>query len=49
MNVTVNGKERQFEGEAEMPLLWFLRDELQLTGTKYRLRHGTVWRLHGAH
>jgi len=35
MNVTVNGKERQFEGEAEMPLLWFLRDELQLTGTKY--------------
>ena len=35
MNVTVNGKERQFEGEAEMPLLWFLRDELQLTGTKF--------------
>jgi isoquinoline 1-oxidoreductase alpha subunit len=35
MNVTVNGKTRQFEGEAEMPLLWFLRDELQLTGTKF--------------
>jgi isoquinoline 1-oxidoreductase alpha subunit len=35
MNVTVNGKTRQFEGEAEMPLLWFLRDELQLIGTKF--------------
>jgi isoquinoline 1-oxidoreductase subunit alpha len=35
IQVTVNGKVRQFEGDPEMPLLWFLRDELQLTGTKY--------------
>ena len=35
IQLTVNGKARRFEGDTEMPLLWFLRDELQLTGTKY--------------
>lgn len=35
IQLTVNGKTRQFEGDPEMPLLWFLRDELQLTGTKF--------------
>lgn len=33
--ITVNGQEKQFSGDANMPLLWFLRDELNLTGTKY--------------
>jgi len=33
MRVTRQG--RQFDGDPEMPLLWFLRDELHLTGTKY--------------
>jgi isoquinoline 1-oxidoreductase alpha subunit len=32
---TVNGEARSFEGDAEMPLLWYLRDHAQLTGTKY--------------
>lgn len=31
----VNGISRQFNGDPEMPLLWFLRDELQLTGPKF--------------
>jgi isoquinoline 1-oxidoreductase alpha subunit len=31
----VNGVERLFSGDPEMPLLWYLRDQLQLTGTKY--------------
>jgi isoquinoline 1-oxidoreductase subunit alpha len=31
----VNGVERTFEGDAAMPLLWYLRDELGLTGTKF--------------
>jgi isoquinoline 1-oxidoreductase subunit alpha len=31
----VNGTERRFEGDPDMPLLWFLRDELGLTGTKF--------------
>ena len=35
IQLTVNGKPRRFEGDPEMPLLWFLRDELQLTGTKF--------------
>jgi isoquinoline 1-oxidoreductase subunit alpha len=35
IEVLVNGKARQFDGEGDMPLLWYLRDELQLTGTKF--------------
>ena len=31
----VNGQERTFEGDPSMPLLWYLRDELGLTGTKF--------------
>ena len=33
--LVVNGTERRFDGDPEMPLLWFLRDELGLTGTKF--------------
>lgn len=33
--LTVNGAERRYDGDPEMPLLWYLRDELGLTGTKY--------------
>ncbi|HZN11293.1 MAG TPA: (2Fe-2S)-binding protein [Blastocatellia bacterium] len=35
IRLKVNGVARQFDGDPEMPLLWYLRDELQLTGTKY--------------
>jgi isoquinoline 1-oxidoreductase alpha subunit len=31
----VNGKEQRFEGDADTPLLWVLRDHMALTGTKY--------------
>lgn len=31
----VNGVERTFEGDPAMPLLWYLRDALGLTGTKF--------------
>jgi isoquinoline 1-oxidoreductase alpha subunit len=31
----VNGVERTYEGDAEMPLLWYVRDLLGLTGTKF--------------
>jgi isoquinoline 1-oxidoreductase alpha subunit len=31
----VNGQEHQFDGDEAMPLLWYLRDELGLTGTKF--------------
>ena len=35
INLKVNGKNRRFEGDPEMPLLWALRDELDLKGTKF--------------
>ena len=31
----VNGARRQYDGDPDMPLLWYLRDELGLTGTKF--------------
>jgi isoquinoline 1-oxidoreductase alpha subunit len=31
----VNGVERSFDGDPEMPVLWYLRDVLGLTGTKF--------------
>jgi isoquinoline 1-oxidoreductase alpha subunit len=34
-SLTVNGSSRDFNGDANMPLLWYLRDELQMTGTKF--------------
>ena len=33
--LNVNGVEREFEAEADTPLLWVLREQLGLTGTKY--------------
>jgi isoquinoline 1-oxidoreductase alpha subunit len=35
ITLTVNGTERRYDGDPRMPLLWYLRDELGLTGTKY--------------
>ena len=35
IRLNINGRVTQFDGDPEMPLLWFLRDELHLTGTKY--------------
>ena len=33
--ISVNGAQRQIDADPDTPLLWVLRDELQLTGTKY--------------
>lgn len=35
IRLKVNGIERSFAGDPMMPLLWYLRDELALTGTKF--------------
>ena len=35
MELKVNGKTLQTEADPAMPLLWLLRDELNLTGTKF--------------
>ena len=33
--LNVNGKVREFEAEPDTPLLWVLREQIGLTGTKY--------------
>jgi isoquinoline 1-oxidoreductase subunit alpha len=35
VQLKVNGVTRKFEGDPEMPLLWYLRDMLEMSGTKY--------------
>ena len=35
ITLSVNGKSRQLDVSPEMPLLWALRDKLNLTGTKF--------------
>ncbi|UCH46871.1 MAG: (2Fe-2S)-binding protein [Betaproteobacteria bacterium] len=35
ISLKVNGVSRQFNGDPKMPLLWYLRDELGLTGSKF--------------
>ena len=38
--VTINGKPYFHDGDPLMPLLWFLRDTLRLTGAKYGCGNG---------
>ena len=35
ISLNINGKTIQVEAEADTPLLWVLRDELHMTGTKF--------------
>src|SRR5258707_13272640 len=35
IELRVNGTAKKFDGDADMPLLWYLRDVLELTGTKF--------------
>ena len=35
ITLKVNGVQKSFQGDPGMPLLWYLRDVLGLTGTKY--------------
>ena len=35
VNLNVNGTARTFDGDDDMPLLWYLRDDLRLTGTRF--------------
>jgi isoquinoline 1-oxidoreductase subunit alpha len=35
LELKINGELYQFEGDPEMPLLWVLREDLKLTGSKF--------------
>ncbi len=35
VKLMVNGRAVQYDGDPDMPLLWYLRDELRLTGTRF--------------
>ena len=35
VTLTVNGKAHMYDGDPDMPLLWYLRDDLRLTGTRF--------------
>jgi isoquinoline 1-oxidoreductase alpha subunit len=35
ITLKVNGTDREFDGDPDMPLLWYLRDDLRLTGTRF--------------
>jgi isoquinoline 1-oxidoreductase subunit alpha len=35
VHLKVNGQSKDFDGDGQMPLLWYLRDSLQLTGSKF--------------
>jgi isoquinoline 1-oxidoreductase alpha subunit len=40
IDLQINGEHFRHTGDPQMPLLWYLRDELRLTGTKYGSEHG---------
>lgn len=40
ISLKVNGVDRTFDGSPDMPLLWYLRDVLKLTGTKFSCGQG---------
>jgi isoquinoline 1-oxidoreductase alpha subunit len=35
IKLTINGQEKSWDGDPDLPLLWYLRDETGLTGTKF--------------
>ena len=35
IKLKINGQEQNWDGDPDLPLLWFIRDEVGLTGTKF--------------
>jgi isoquinoline 1-oxidoreductase alpha subunit len=42
INMTVNGRAVSLDADPDMPLLWAVREELQLTGSKFGCGAGTM-------
>ncbi len=49
MKLQVNGTVHELDIEPDMPLLWALRDELNIKGPKFGCGAGLLWRLHCDH
>ena len=47
ISLNVNNKSYDLEVDPNMPLLYALRNELDVTGPQVRLRTGPVWGLYG--
>ena len=46
--LTINGRQHSVEAPNDTPLLWVIREELQMTGTKFGCGGGIMRRLHRA-
>jgi hypothetical protein len=44
----VNGQEKNFDGDPSIPVLWYLRDILGMTGTKFGCWCRRLRRLHNS-
>ena len=48
VKLKVNGIDRTFDGDPNMPLLWYGAGRLGVDGDKVWLWHGSLRRLHGS-
>ena len=48
ISLKVNGATRSVDAEPDTPLLYVLRNDLELNGAKYGCGHDAMRRLHGA-
>ena len=46
INLTINGKKHTVDVDPKTPVLWVLRDHLNLVGTKFGCGIGAMWRMH---
>ena len=49
LTLKLNGVDHTVDAEPGTPLLWVIRDELKMTGTKFGCGVASLRRLHGAH
>jgi len=47
IKVRINGQERNWDGDPDLSLLWFIRDEIGLTGTKFGCGQALLRCMHG--
>jgi len=48
VTLNINGHDHSVDVPNDTPLLWVIREHLQMTGTKIRMRRRSMWRLHSS-